>query len=103
VRSYRAVARNLVEIAGWFSGSRQIGDLVQRVATGELFHIDNPPVVGLLIYGFDDDQKRGQSWAKHIAKLENEIGMPLRYAGDPKNIHLCAGEMRKGISAAATA
>jgi len=98
-KSYLEVAQNLVEIAGWISPRREVGELVRQVAGGKPFQIDSPPVVGLTIYGFDNDQKRGQGWETHIGKLNAESLMPLRCAGDPKNIRLCAGDMRDIVSA----
>ncbi len=97
-KSYQVVACNLVEIAGWVSPQRAVGQLVKQVAGGKPFEIDTPPVVGLIIYGFDNDQKGSNGWKTHIAKLETETVMPLRCAGDPKNIRLCAGDMRELLS-----
>jgi hypothetical protein len=97
-KSYQVVAHNLVEIAGWVSPRREVGQLVQQVAGGKPFQIDNPPVVGLIIYGFGNDQKGSKGWKTHIGKLEMESLMPLRCAGDPKYIRLCAGDMRELVS-----
>ena len=99
-KSYQVVAHNLVEIARWVSPHRAVGELVQQVAGGKPFQIDDPPIVGLIIYGFDNDQKgsRSKGWKTHIGKLEMESFMPLRCAGDPKNIRLCAGDMRELVS-----
>ncbi len=97
-KSYHAVAKNLVEIAGWVSPRREVGQLVQQVAGGAPFEIDTPPVVGLVIYGFDSDQKESKRWEAHFGKLKTATLMPLQCAGDPKNIRLCAGDMREVVS-----
>jgi len=62
VESYRVVARNLVAIAQWADGQRTVGELVERVARGEDFVIDEPPVVGLVVFGYDGAQKVNARW-----------------------------------------
>ena len=94
-KSYHAVAKNLVEIAGWVSPRREVGQLVQQVAGGAPFEIDTPPVVGLVIYGFDSDQKESKRWEAHFGKLKTATLMPLQCAGDPKNIRRVPGTCGK--------
>jgi hypothetical protein len=91
LRSYRLVARNLVEMAQWVVPERKIGGLVRQVAEvpEKEVVIDDPPIVGLLIYGFNADQKHGVVWKPHREKLESEAGMPIRSAREAKNIKLC--------------
>jgi hypothetical protein len=91
VESYRVVARNLVDMVHWVDSPRKIGGLVKRVADGEALVIDERPIVGLIIYGYDDAQKRSQRWKFHLAKLKKEAHMPVLHAGDAKNIRLAAG------------
>jgi hypothetical protein len=88
VKSYCTVAGNLVEIAGWAAPERKVGNLVKLVAAGDDFTVDSPPMVGLVIYGYDGAQKESKRWKADIAKLERETFMPICKAGDPKNIKL---------------
>jgi hypothetical protein len=95
VKSYRKIARNLVEIVGWVDPKRKVGKferkvgkLVELVAAGRDFTIDNPPMVGLVIYGYNDADKRSKRWGIDMAKLKRETLMPICNAGDPKSITL---------------
>jgi hypothetical protein len=82
------VAGNLVEIIGWVDSKRRVGELVQRVVAGEPFIIDEPPFVGLTIYGYDDAQWRSERWKGHLGKLDKAEGVFIQSAGDAKNIKL---------------
>jgi hypothetical protein len=89
IESYQKVARNLVEIAGWPGCKRKLGDLIKQVAGGgRSFTIGNPRSVGLVVYKFDDAQKKSSRWTKDMAKLERETLMPLCRVGDPKGFKL---------------
>ncbi len=88
VKSYRVVAQNLVDIGRWVAPQRNVGELVLRVAEGAPFEIDKSPMVGLLIYGYDDAQKNSKYWKAHIGKLKQETSMPLLLKGDPKKMKL---------------
>jgi hypothetical protein len=83
--SYWMVAKNLVEIGSWSDPPRKVGELVKRVAKGEPFDIDEPPIVGLIVYGYDNSQRTGD---RNLAKLKKEANMPVVAAGAAKNIHL---------------
>ena len=87
VESYHKVARNLVDMAKWVAPERKVGPLVKRVAGGEPVEIDKPPMVGLIIYDYDDAQKRSDRWRNDLGKLEKE-GIHVQSAGDAKNIKL---------------
>lgn len=86
VGSYRAVARNLADIARWGAPARKVGKLVEQVADGEPIEIDKPPMVGLIVYGYDDAQGKSARWKSHLGKLTPH--MLVRCAGDAKNIKL---------------
>jgi hypothetical protein len=88
VESYRNIAKNLVEIFGWVTPQRKVGKLVKAVAEGADFTVDSPPMVGLVVYGYDSAQKESKRWKTDMAKLEKETLMPICRAGDPKNIKL---------------
>jgi hypothetical protein len=84
VDSYRLVARNLAEIARW-APPRKIDPLVEQVASDRAVPIDAGPFVGLIVYGFDADQRDGLRWKTHKAKLTH---IPVVAAGEAKNIKL---------------
>jgi hypothetical protein len=88
LQSYRVVAENLVEMSHWSDSPRKVGELVKRVADGALFDIDEPPIVGLIVYGYDAAQEKSDSWKAHLTKLKKEENMPVELAGDAKKVHL---------------
>lgn len=90
VESYRAVARNLVDLAAWAVPARSPGALIRRVAMGEMPVIDEQPVVGLVVYGYDEAHDRNDRWSSHFSKLKRE-GIVMRRAGDPRKLRLVAG------------
>ncbi len=89
LKSYREVAKNLLEIhdMGW---RRQPSALLQAVAAEtKRLVIGDTPKVGLLIFGFDDDQRIGKTWLKHRKFLDVHLGTSNIIAvGDPKNLQL---------------
>ena len=88
--SYRKVARNLVDMGDWGDSPRGVGALVKRVAEGARFDIDEPPIVGLIVYKYDGAQKKSEGWDAHLTKLKKEANMPVVVAGNAKKIHLIA-------------
>jgi hypothetical protein len=86
LQSYRIVARNLVEMASWVAPQRKVGKLVERVARGETVEIDKIPMVGLIIYGCDVDQRKSKRWEKHLDKLTKEARILVCCRGEAKNI-----------------
>lgn len=89
IESYRVVARNLVDIARWVGIPGKSGKLIGRVAAGDPVVLDDTPFVGLIVYGFDADQKHGDRWAKDRKKLERKMYVVAK--GDPKGIKLRGG------------
>ena len=72
--SYRRVAKNLVAIAQ-MSGTRGVGSAIRAVADGEELTMSSTAKVGLVIFGFDADQKAvGGIGHKHFQKLKVELG-----------------------------
>lgn len=72
--SYRRVAKNLVAIAQ-MSGVRVVGSAIRAVADGEELMMNSTANVGLVIFGFDADQKAvGGIGHKHFEKLKVELG-----------------------------
>lgn len=72
-KSYRRVAQNLAEFEkmGW---KRTLPVSVKAVAANMPLSLDDVPPVSLLIFGFDQDQRDGQVWARHRKKQEAKIG-----------------------------
>lgn len=88
--SYCRVAKNLVGIAGMSGGARKVGPTIQAVADGEELRMSTPAIVGLVIFGFDADQKAEDSIGdKHFQKLKKLIGPgSLRTSGKPDGMKL---------------
>jgi hypothetical protein len=57
--AYRIVASNMVSIAEMSRGKRTVAPAIRAVATGAPLRMGTPPNVGLIVYGFDADQKLG--------------------------------------------
>ena len=73
--SYRCVARNLVAVATMSGGVRKVGHAIRGVADGQELRMSSPANVGLVIFGFDADQKAvGGIGHKHFEKLKDELG-----------------------------
>ena len=86
---YQRVAHNLVDLAdaGWI---RKPTETIRKVASGEMPLVCGPDpekTVGLLIFGFDTDQKLGRTWSPHRRHLY-EVGISVISAGDAKKIRL---------------
>jgi hypothetical protein len=88
IKSYQFVAQNLAGIASWGASPREVGPLIKRVADGETLVIDDVPIVGLIVYGYDDAQGKSERWKSHLDKLTRDENTPVRCAGDAKNIRL---------------
>jgi len=99
VDSYRKVAKNFIEIASWSPPQRKVGTLFASVASGD-FAIDEPPMVGLVIFGYSSAQKGSKRWKVDMPKLERETLMPICRAGDPKNIKLRGTRPLTGVPSA---
>ena len=91
ISSYLCVAKNLVAIAEMSGGVRKVGHAIRTVAgTGKLSMIP-PAKVGLVIFGFDDDQKAERGIGhKHFEKLKKELGpKSVRTCGKADGLKLC--------------
>ncbi len=88
--SYRRVAKNLVAIAQ-MSGVRGVGSAIRAVVDGEELRMSSTANVGLVIFGFDADQKAvGGIGHKHFEKLKAELGEKmLRASGVADGLKLC--------------
>jgi hypothetical protein len=85
--SFAIIARNLYQIAAWTGGKRKVGPLIERVARGEVPTLEMPPVVGLVLFGYDAVHKANADWLLHIKKLEDS-GIEVKRAGRPSSICL---------------
>jgi hypothetical protein len=90
LQSYRRVAENLVAIAEMRPGGRSLGPLIHKVAGAPgILTLGSPPDVGLLITGFDEDQRDGQVWKPHRDALRLELGKSrLRLVGAATGVRL---------------
>ena len=80
--SYRRVAKNLVTIAQMIGGDRKVGSAIRAVADGVELRMSSPANVGLVIFGFDADQKaEGGIGHKHFEKLKEQLGAKSVRAG----------------------
>lgn len=80
--SYRRVAKNLVTIAEMKGGDRKVGPAIRAVADGVELRMGSPANVGLVIFGFDADQKaEGGIGHKHFEKLKEQLGAKSVRAG----------------------
>ncbi len=87
--SYGCVAANLVEIAKMSGGTRAVGSLVQKVADRpESLALPSIPEVGLIVFGFDDGQKRGEVWKPHRERLLAELPNRFLARGEAKDVRL---------------
>lgn len=92
ISSYLRVAKNLIAITEMSGGVRKVGSAIRNVAEGEKkLTMDSPANVGLVIFGFDDDQKaEGGIGHKHFEKLKKELGSKsVRTCGKADGLKLC--------------
>jgi hypothetical protein len=90
--SYRLVAKNLVTIAEMSGGVRIVGPAIRAVADGEELRMSPSPNVGLVIFGFDADQKaKGSIGDIHFKKLKVQLGAEstVRACGKAGDLKLC--------------
>lgn len=90
--SYERVAKNLVEIAEMSSGVRKVGSAIRAVAEGEKLKMSSPAKVGIVIFGFDADQKvKGSIGDIHFKKLKVQLGAKttVRACGEAGDLKLC--------------
>lgn len=80
--SYRRVAENLCALKGVPKRHSDRHDLLKR---GDRFVIEEDP--GLVVFGFDGDQKSGRFWVPHRKKLEQRVSKErLLLYGDSKKV-----------------
>ena len=100
--SYRRVAKNLVAIAEMSSGKRKVGPAIRAVAEdGEKLRMSSPANVGLVIFGFDADQKAEDGIGHaHFEKLKNLLGAKsVRACGKADGLKLFLGDEERAAGA----
>lgn len=100
--SYQLVANNLVGIAKMNGSVRQVGPAIRAVASGvEELRMSIPANVGLVIFGFDDDQKtEGGIGHKHFEKLIGKLGArSVRACGKADGLKLFLGDEERAAGA----
>lgn len=88
VAGYKRVAQNLRSISDMSGGARLLGEAVREVANGEPLILGQPPAVGLMVFGFDADQRDGDNWALHNSTLKNALKGRLLSKGNAKGLML---------------
>lgn len=89
--SYRRVANNLAAIAKMSNSVRQVGPAIRAVAGGAEMRMSSPAKVGLVVFGFDDDQKADGGYGHtHFKKLKDQLGeKSVRACGKADGVKLC--------------
>lgn len=78
--SYKRVCKNLIDLLP----NRSFTKSIIAIANGADFNVNFQP--RLVIFGFDDDQKKGNIFKTHIKKLNDTIGKKrVLLKGDPKD------------------
>ena len=91
--SYKCVASNLIAISDMSDGQRQVSDSIRQVASNKARLVVSEANVGLIVYGFDADQrdKKGKllsdKLAADLAKL-NIDSKRMKFKGDPKGLRI---------------
>ena len=86
VDSYRRVCRNLCALEGMALEGRRKA-LIDAVAAGaKPLSVDIAP--RLVVFGFDQDQRGGTVWGKHLSKLKELLDRDPIAVGDAKNVRL---------------
>lgn len=88
--SYTNVCRNLHSIRA--AAGQRVHRLVEEVATGtRTITLGQKPQVNLLVFGFDDGQRRHPDWIAHRSSIEAALakhGARLLAVGQPKGVRL---------------
>ena len=81
--SYLLVSKNLCDLEGVRDRNPKRHDLLRRTSR---FIIEEEP--GLVVFGFDDDQKSGSVWGKHKAELKRQLRRKPRFRGNPAGMKI---------------
>ena len=87
VKSYKTVAKNLVDLAKMAGREENLGKLITRVATGTEFLIDTPAKVGVAFFGFSKADREGGRHKLMLKKLHDER-LAVVARGSPGGIKL---------------
>ena len=87
IRSYRRICKNLVSLHGICERHPLRHSVLMEVLTKEKeLVVDETP--GLLVFGFDQDQKKGRSWHPHREKLKDRFKSRVHFMGEAASIRL---------------
>lgn len=78
--SYRTVCENLMALEGVRERYAPVQDMMRELPG---FAIQGE--VRLVVFGFDNDQKKGPNWLPHWKKLDDKLGCNLLLKGDTKD------------------
>ena len=83
--SYRRVCENLRALDGVDLSGRR-GALINEVADNRSLEVDTTP--GLVVFGFDRDQRDGKVWCRHRKRLEAILATKPIARGRPEDVRL---------------
>jgi len=87
MESYKTVAKNLVDLAKMAGREDKLGKLITQVAKDTEFLVDTPAKVGVVLFGFSADEKKGDRHKLMLKKLQGE-GLAVVAKGRPGDIKL---------------
>jgi hypothetical protein len=88
IKSYECIAKNLITISNMSGGRRKFNDAIRKVADGAELMIREPADVGLIVFGFDEAQRKGV-WTPRSARLIAEIGKSrVKARGNAKGLKI---------------
>jgi hypothetical protein len=97
-KAYQDVCATLVKLCS--RGSRALPDLIKEVGAEPSRKLSVDPVARLLVFGFDEDQKKGDIFRRHIEALQNRLKRPVVAKGNPESFELVEDYKRFPPSAA---
>jgi hypothetical protein len=86
-KAYQDVCATLVKLCS--RGSRALPELIKEVGAeppARTLSVD--PVARLLVFGFDEDQKKGDIFRRHIEALQDRLKRPVVAKGNPESFDL---------------
>lgn len=87
ISSYRRVCGNLRCLHGMAERNSERHAMLEGIADGSrTLFVDESPV--LIVFGFDADQKKGESWRPHRKKLDTTLCGRAIFKGDSKKVTL---------------
>jgi hypothetical protein len=86
-KAYKDVCATLVKLCS--RRSRSLSQIIKEVgAESPTRTLSVDPVARLLVFGFDQDQKKGDIFRRHIEALQNRLERPVIAKGNPESFDL---------------